>query len=184
VDAKLQEAIGVPALIGERARNLFLSRQMYCSEAVLVTLNQALGGSLEEYQALALAAPFSEGVGKSGCMCGALGGALLALGLFIGETTPARRRAAVQKASGDLMERFKTCFGSSCCRVLSKKNTSDSKSRFNQCSRLTAQTAALAAELIIEHRPELENVVDFCFLNARDSAASGFIKTALRCAGF
>jgi hypothetical protein len=36
VDAKLQEAIGVPALIGERARNLFLSWQMYCSGAVLV----------------------------------------------------------------------------------------------------------------------------------------------------
>jgi C_GCAxxG_C_C family probable redox protein len=184
VDAQPQDAIGVPALIGERARNLFLSRQMYCSEAVLVTLNQGLGGSLEEYQALALAAPFSEGVGKSGCMCGALGGALLALGLFIGGTTPARRRAAVQKASGDLMERFKTFFGSSCCRVLSKKNTGDSKSRFNQCARLTAQAAALAAELIIEHRPELEHVVDFCFLNVRDSATAGLVKTALRCAGW
>jgi hypothetical protein len=33
-------------------------------------------------------------------MCGALGGALLPLGLFIGGKTPARRRAAVQKASG------------------------------------------------------------------------------------
>jgi hypothetical protein len=68
VDAPNQNPVDLPALIGARAKNLFLSRQMYCSEAVLVTLNQGLRGSLEEYQALALAAPFSEGVGKSGCI--------------------------------------------------------------------------------------------------------------------
>lgn len=182
MDDRPQDSIDVPALIGERARNLFLSRQMYCSEAVLVTLNQGLGGSLEEYQALALAAPFSEGVGNSDCMCGALGGALMALGLLIGGKTPARRRATVQKASGDLMERFKTRFGSSCCRVLSKKNTSDSKSRFDRCSQLTALAAALAAESVFEHRPGLVHVVDFCFLNVRDSALEGFLKKAIRCA--
>jgi C_GCAxxG_C_C family probable redox protein len=173
----------VPALIGERARNLFRSRQMYCSEAVLVTLNQGLGGSLEEYQALALAAPFSEGVGKTGCMCGALGGALMALGLFIGGTSPVRRRTTVQRASGDLLKRFKTRFGSSCCRVLSTKTTIDSKSHFDQCSELTAQAAALAAEVIFAHRPELLHVVDFCFLNLRDSAIGGVLKRAIRRAG-
>jgi C_GCAxxG_C_C family probable redox protein len=172
----------VAALIGERARNLFLSRQMYCSEAVLVTLNQGLGGSLEKYQALALAAPFSEGVGNTGCMCGALGGALLALGLFIGGTSPVRRRAAVQRASSDLLKKFKTRFGSSCCRVLSKKSTFDSKSHFDHCSELTARAATLATEVILAHRPELVHVVDFCFLNTRDSAGGGFIKNVLRCA--
>jgi C_GCAxxG_C_C family probable redox protein len=183
VDAAIQDSTDVPALVGERARNLFLSRQMYCSEAVLWTLNQGLGGSLEEYQALALAAPFSEGVGKTGCMCGALGGALMALGLFIGGTSPARRRATVQRASSDLMQRFKTRFGSSCCRVLTKKSTVNSKPHSDHCSELTAQAAALAAEVIFEHRPELKHAVDFCFLNTRDSTLGGFIKTALRCAG-
>jgi len=183
VDAKPHDSIGVPALIGERARNLFLSRQMYCSEAALVTLNQGLGGSLEEYQALALAAPFSEGVGNTGCMCGALGGALMALGLFIGGTSPTRHRAIVQRASGDLMKQFKTRFGSSCCRVLTKKSIVNSKPHFDHCSELTAQAAALAAEVIFEHRPELKNIVDFCFLNTRDTTLGSFIKTALRCAG-
>jgi C_GCAxxG_C_C family probable redox protein len=161
VDAKPQDSIGVPALIGERARNLFLSRQLYCSEAVLAALNKELAGSLEEYQALALAAPFSEGVGKTGCMCGALGGALMALGLFIGGTSPTRHRAIVQRASDDLMKRLKTRFGSSCCRVLTKKSAFNSKPHFDHCSELTAQAAALAAEVIFEHRPELKNIVDF-----------------------
>jgi C_GCAxxG_C_C family probable redox protein len=180
MDADAQNVLEVAALIGERARNLFLSRQMYCSEAVLVTLNQGLGGGLEKYQALALAAPFSEGVGKNGCMCGALGGALMALGLFIGGTSPVRRRATVQRASGYLLKRFKVRFGSSCCRVLSKRSAIDSTSHFDHCSELTAQAAALAADVIFAHRPELVHGVDFCFLNTRDSTAGAFIKK-VRC---
>ena len=183
MDAPIQNPVDLPALIGACAKNLFLSRQMYCSEAVLVTLNQGLGGSLEEYQALALAAPFSEGVGKSGCMCGALGGALLAIGLFIGGTNPVQHRARVQKAARDFMERFKMRFGSSCCRFLSKKSRTDSTFRFAQCAELTAQAAASAAELIFEHRPELMHVADVCFLDTKDSAVGGFIKNAMRYAG-
>jgi hypothetical protein len=56
--------VDVPVFIGERAQNLFRSRQMYCSEAVLVVLNNMLGGGLTENQASALAAPFAEGVGR------------------------------------------------------------------------------------------------------------------------
>jgi C_GCAxxG_C_C family probable redox protein len=181
MDGDAQNLLEVTALIGERARNLFLSRQLYCSEAVLVTLNHGLGGGLEKYQALALAAPFSEGVGKNGCMCGALGGALMALGLFIGGTSPVRRRATVQRASGHLLKKFKVRFGSSCCRVLSKKSAVSSASHFDHCAELTAQAASLAAEVIFAHRPELVKGVDFRFLNTRDSAVGGFIKSVLLC---
>jgi C_GCAxxG_C_C family probable redox protein len=156
---------------------------MYCSEAVMVTLNQGLGGSLEEYQALALAAPFSEGVGRSGCMCGALGGALLALGLFIGGANPVANRGGIQNAAKEFMRRFKMRCGSACCRVLSRKSANDSSSRFARCAELTALAASSAAELILEHRPELVHGVDFCFLEAKDSAVAGVIKKALRCAG-
>ena len=183
MDASIQNAADLPARIGARAKNLFLSRQMYCSEAVLVTLNQGLGGSLEEYQALALAAPFSEGIGKRGCMCGALGGALLAIGLFVGGVNPVQRRTSVQAAAREFMDQFKTRFGSSCCRVLSKKSVDDSASRFSRCSELTAQAAASASELIFEHRPELMHDVDFCFLEIKDSVVGGFIKNAMRYAG-
>lgn len=183
MDAPIQNPFDLAARIGARAKNLFLSRQMYCSEAVLVTLNQALGGSLKKYQALALAAPFSEGVGKSGCMCGALGGALLALGLFIGGTNPVQRRLSVQKAASGLMERFKLRCGSCCCRVLSKTSATVSSSRFARCSELTAQAAAAAAESIFEHRPELMHLVDFCFLDTKDSAFGGLVKSTAHYVG-
>jgi len=182
VNVRKQPLIDLPALIGARAKSLFLSRQMHCSEAVLVTLNRGLVGSLQEHQALALAAPFSEGVGKSGCMCGAAAGALLAIGLFIGASKPAPQRAAVKKAAGDFMERFKGRFGSACCRVLAKRGRSNSSAHFAHCAELTARAAASAAELIFVHRPELMQRVDLCFLDARDSSMVGFIKNARHCA--
>lgn len=183
MDDSIQISVDLTTLFGARAKNLFTTRQMYCSEAVLVTLNQSMGGSLAEYQALALAAPFSEGVGKSGCMCGALAGGLLAVGLFIGGTHPTPLRTIVRKAAANYMARFKDRFGSSCCRALSKKTASDPRSRFEHCAELTAWAAAGAAELIFDYRPELAQIVDFVFLQARDSAVGGFIKNARRCVG-
>ncbi|MBC8177045.1 MAG: hypothetical protein H8E19_06525 [Deltaproteobacteria bacterium] len=54
------------AQIKNRARNLYLTRQLLCAEAVLVTLNQGLDGGLSDAQAIAMAAPFSIALGGSG----------------------------------------------------------------------------------------------------------------------
>jgi C_GCAxxG_C_C family probable redox protein len=175
--------VDLTVLIGKRAKNLFLSRQMYCSEAVLVVLNKALGGGLKDHQAMALAAPFSEGVEKNGCLCGALAGALLAVGLFLGSPNPVGRRKSVQVASGILMKRFKLRFGASCCRILSKKDQVDSVPVFDRCAQQTAEAAAIAASIILKHRPGLKQDADFDYLNARDSVAGGFMKNTLRRTG-
>jgi hypothetical protein len=78
------------------ARELFPKEAVkpYAShtEAVLAALNQGLGGSLEEYQVLAQAAPFSEGVGETGCMCGAL----MAQGLIRGHIPGGMDRHCIQ----------------------------------------------------------------------------------------
>jgi C_GCAxxG_C_C family probable redox protein len=183
VDASVINPVDVTVLIGKRAKNLFLSRQMYCSEAVLVVLNNVLGGGLKEHQAIALAAPFSEGVKKNGCLCGALAGALLTVGLFLGSSNPVGRRKSVQAASGILIKRFKLRFGASCCRILSKKYQGGSVPVFDRCAQRTAEAAAMAASIILKHRPELKQDADFDYLNTRDSVVSGFFKNALRRTG-
>ena len=169
-------------LIAERARNLFATRQLHCSEAVLVTINRALGGGLSEEQAIALAGPFAEGVGRTGCMCGAVGGALMALGLFIGGTQPTRRRKDVRQATDRLMTDFRRRAGAPCCRIASRRAPSGT-TRFDHCAGLTAVAAALAAERILAHRPELAAALDMAFVTARDSRPAGLLKLALRCAG-
>jgi C_GCAxxG_C_C family probable redox protein len=170
------------ALIGERARNLFATRQMHCSEAVLVALNRSLGGGLETFQALALAGPFSEGVSGSGCMCGALGGALMALGLFIGGTQPLQRRGKVRRAAERLAADFKARTGGPCCRILSRRSPAGI-TRLEHCADLTALGATLAAGLILAHRPELAAALDRSFVTTRDSLPAGILKRVIRCTG-
>ena len=60
------EAEALVAQIRERARNLYLTRQLLCTEAVMVALNHGLKGGLTDTQAVAMAAPFSTAMGERG----------------------------------------------------------------------------------------------------------------------
>ncbi len=145
-----------PALrAGELARELYVSRRMLCAEAVVAALNRELGGGLSEDQALALGAPFCVAMGDSGCVCGALSGAVLASGLFLGEDDPRSRRRRMRRGGRRLHDEFKAAHGATCCRVLTRKVKGDRKAHFDQCAEFTAQAAASAARLILEKRPEL-----------------------------
>lgn len=147
-----QELVG---RISDLARGLYLSRRMLCAEAVVVALNRELDGGLSEDQALALGAPFCVAMGDSGCICGALSGAVLASGLFLGEDDPSSRRRRMRLGGRRLHDEFKTAHGATCCRVLSRKVKDDRKAHFNQCADFTAEAAASAARLILEKRPDL-----------------------------
>jgi C_GCAxxG_C_C family probable redox protein len=141
--------------IRERARNLYKTRQLLCTEAVVVALNHGLDGGLTEAQAVAMSAPFCMGLGESGCMCGALSGAVMVTGLILGEDHPYRNRLDMRDSARQLHDAFKASNGATCCRVLSKKVEHDKKVHFRQCSDLTAEAAEMAARLILQKRPEL-----------------------------
>lgn len=143
------------AQIRERARNLYLTRQMLCTEAVMVALNHGLDGGLTDSQAVAMAAPFSAALGESGCMCGALSGAVMASGLFLGNDRPHRHRREIRDSARQLHDTFKAVNGATCCRVLSRDVAQDKKAHFQHCADLTAEAAELAAKLILKKRPEL-----------------------------
>ena len=166
--------------IRERAENLYLTRQLLCTEAVLVAMNQALDGGLTEEQAVGLASGLTVGLGESGCLCGALSGAVLALGLLLGGGNPYKHRKAIRSAGKELHDAFKSKFKSSCCRVLTKKVKENGKAHFEQCAQLTGEAAEMAARLILERRPELMGSVDTKYLSRMDSTVSGTFKTLLR----
>jgi len=157
------------------ARNLYESRQLLCSEAVLVSLNKGLNGGLTEKQAVSMAAPFCVAMGDSGCLCGALSGAVLAAGLFIGNSRPYSYRKDMRQSGLALHNEFMAANGTTCCRVLSRKVRYDKKAHFNQCANITAQAAEMAARLILEKRPDLLKIADSSFLNKRYNRLSGFV---------
>jgi C_GCAxxG_C_C family probable redox protein len=168
-----EEKEAIVSQLRNRARNLYETRELLCAEAVLVALNQGLGGGLTRNQAIAMAAPFCIAMGDSGCMCGALSGAVMASGLFLGNGSPYRYRLQMRCGSRKLHDDFKAVHGATCCRVLSRKVKDDKKAHFQQCADLTAHATEMAARLILEERPELVTQADKAFIGERQSKVMG-----------
>ena len=157
-------------IIRQRAFNLMSTGRMMCSEAVLSVLNQGLGGGLPPDVAMKVASGFPEGIGGSGCTCGALTGCVIALGLFLSQSDSnlAVRRKAMA-ASGRLHHDFKSRFGSTCCRLLIKNGSSEFPHHFEACCDRGGWAAEHAARMILAERPELAPGADQAFLHREDS---------------
>ncbi len=155
--------------LAARAEDLYRSRNHLCADALLLTFNDALGGGLSEQQAVGLTSGLSIGQGGSGCLCGAVSGGALALGLLLGETGAYRHSGRVREAVNQLHERFKLEHRSTCCRVLTKNVKHDEDAHFDQCAGLTADAARMVADILFEHRPELAGRVDRAYVDRRES---------------
>jgi C_GCAxxG_C_C family probable redox protein len=98
----------------EAAVNRF--RQNFnCAQSVLVAFAPQLG--IHESQALKLASPFGGGVARRGQTCGAVTGALMAIGLAQGADTPAGKEDAYRLGQ-EFLQRFESRHGSILCREL------------------------------------------------------------------
>ncbi|MBU0513963.1 MAG: C-GCAxxG-C-C family protein [Proteobacteria bacterium] len=158
---EVEEFLG---LVRIRAEELFQTGRLLCSEAVLFVLDAALGGGLPDGLAVRLASGLPEGLGGAGCVCGALSGGVLALGLFLTRETPGRPdRRRTRDAARELHHRFGRQAGSTCCRVLTKKWKDAPRAHVAQCVDLTGLAAETAARLILKRRPELEKQIDWSY---------------------
>ena len=163
--------------IRQRTENLFITGQLMCSEAVLTVLNQGLIGGLAPEIAVRITSGLPEGFGRSGCTCGALSAGIIALGLFLGRNGPGiLNNRRVYAASRELHERFKTTFGSTCCRVLTKNIELGTKHHFKFCARHAGEISDQTARIILDQEPERLELADWTYLNQRDSKMSTRIK--------
>ncbi len=88
-----------------------------CSQAVFATLAEPLG--FDRSQALKIASPFGGGIGRTGETCGAVTGALMALGLHTGFSEPdPQAKEQVYARAREFMQRFKEQQGELACRDL------------------------------------------------------------------
>ena len=163
--------------IRQRTENLFVVRQLMCSEAVLTVLNQGLKGGLAPEIAVRITSGLPEGFGGSGCTCGALSAGIISLGLFLGRDGPGiLNNRMVYAASRELHERFKTKFGSTCCRVLTKNIELGTKHHFDFCARHAGEVAEQTARIVLNHKPEQLELADWTYLNQTDTKMRTRIK--------
>jgi C_GCAxxG_C_C family probable redox protein len=166
--------------IGAQARNLYLTRQLLCTEAVVEALNDTLGGDLTKSQVVALTAPFCVAMGESGCMCGALSGAVIACGLFLGDRHPYRNRKQMRDSARQLHDEFKSRNGATCCSALIRKVKHDKGAHFRQCADITEKAAEMAARKILKNRPELASRAERKGLARRQSVISSAVSRLIR----
>jgi C_GCAxxG_C_C family probable redox protein len=103
-----------------------------CAQAVL----QATTGRSDP-EMLAMAKAFGGGIGESGCLCGAVTGGVMALGLL-----------GAGERNGALVAAFRQEFRTTCCRGLSKDYRWMSRAHKANCRKLTVAAAAMVEQLL------------------------------------
>jgi C_GCAxxG_C_C family probable redox protein len=129
-----------------------------CSQAVFSTLAESLGFDLS--LARKIASPFGGGIGRMGETCGAVSGALMALGLQFGFSEPdPQAKERVYALAREFMRRFQERYGAVACKVLIGVELSTpeglKKAReqdvFNKkCSQFIAGAVEIAEQMLSE----------------------------------
>jgi C_GCAxxG_C_C family probable redox protein len=147
----------------KRALELF-SQKYNCAQSVFAAC--AASESSSEAQRLALSAPFGGGIARQGEICGALTGALLALGEAGGEAMaadPVASRDALYKRAQRFTEAFRSAHGSIRCRELTNcsLNTEAGQRSYNErglhqnlCTNIVVSTVDLVDKTLAEALPE------------------------------
>ncbi len=135
----------------ETAEKYFREGDFFCSEAVLTTINDALGQEFDP-SVVKLASGFPIGVGKSGCLCGAVSGGVMALGLAYGRSKPGGEMPKSFPNNAALHDFIIDKYGSTCCRVLTKDfEEFASQARAEHCISITGEVAAWVMDNFIEN---------------------------------
>ena len=130
-----------------RAGNYF--RQGYnCAESIFLAFREQLAPDIDE-SLVRMVTPFGGGLGHAGCVCGALSGAILLLGLKTGRTSTETSLDAIYALAGEFQKRFADAFGSTCCRALNK-HPFGSREQGKNCIKLIGGTAEIFMAFIKE----------------------------------
>ncbi len=130
-----------------RAEEMYRSGEFLCSEAILLVANEFMGKPMPN-KIVKLASGFPVGMGMAGCVCGALSGGVMALGLKYGRTKPKAKTPGMFEASRELHNRFKSRRGHTCCRVLIHHLQMGSPEHIKQCTAITGEVAADVIDIL------------------------------------
>jgi C_GCAxxG_C_C family probable redox protein len=128
--------LDLAAQVAEEAERLYRSGKLHCAEAVLASVKQVFAPQIPD-EVVQLAGGFGGGSG-AGCICGAVSGGTMALGLAM-----AGDRKTVSALTSELHSWFKEENGATCCKIL----TANGK---KGCVKFTSSVAGKVAELLLE----------------------------------
>ena len=148
VKAKSIDLTKVQELAEESFRKGF-----FCCEAVMETIIDQFELDAPR-ELIGMASGMAVGVGKSGCICGALNGGVLAIGMFFGRSEHKGPKdpdvVKCMSMTNELHDWFKenNTKNVACCRVLTREFDMSQGQHKSQCIYYTGMCAAKAAEII------------------------------------
>lgn len=130
----------LPNVVALRAEELF-NQGFNCCESIISACVEVLTLSLPRDVSL-MGKFFGKGVVGSGCICGALAGGVMIFGYASGQ-------CEIEKEAVDSFRReFINRFGSTCCRVIRKKQSVTGRWSNKECRELTKFTASMLIRAI------------------------------------
>jgi C_GCAxxG_C_C family probable redox protein len=135
------------------AEEVFRIGGFYCSEAIVSSVRKNIDPNMPA-ELISCASGFPIGVGRSKCMCGAISGAVIALGYFFGSSEPAsgedKNSGKCMELAHELQESFrKNHQGTLCCHIHVEGMDVTSGEHKKQCVAFTGEMARKTAELIV-----------------------------------
>lgn len=134
------------------AEQLFRSGTFFCSEAVLQTINELLDKPYDN-NIVKMAGGFPIGMGRSGCLCGAVSGGQMALGMAYGRVEGEPMKDKMFEVAKNLHDYMNSQYKSNCCRVITRLwagNDFQSQERKDLCIKITGDIARWVADQLIE----------------------------------
>lgn len=139
------------------AEGYFERGEFFCSESVIHTINQLMGSPFP-HEITKLASGFPIGLAKSGCLCGAVSGGEMALGIAYGRNHGEPMNEKMFPLAAQLHDHIKQEYGSTCCRVLIKNYKFESLERKKHCVQITGEVAAWVTEKLMQN-PSLKEKI-------------------------
>lgn len=147
----------MPTNSADTARRIFQQQRAHCAQAIFAAYGEQLGlGNVDFDTCMKIAAAFSGGIARTGNVCGALTGALMAIGL---------KYSGAQKTdeiAGYLLNEFESRNGSIICRdlinhdLLTDENIQQAfkKGAFDRCPKYVEDVTIILDKLLLLHLSE------------------------------
>lgn len=132
----------------QQAEGYFQRGEFFCSEAVVHAINELLGWPFPA-EITKLSSAFPIGIGKSKCLCGAVSGGAMALGMAYGRNHGEPMDARMFPVAAGLHDYVKDLYKSTCCRVIIKDYDFASPERKAHCVKITGEVTAWVAEQLL-----------------------------------
>ena len=133
------------------AEEVFRIGGFYCSEAIVSSIRKNIDPNMP-IELVRTVSGFPIGVGRAKCMCGAVSGAVIALGYFFGRTDPTTptdpKSLKCMELAYEVQESFRKNHKTLCCHIHVKGMDLASGEHKDQCVAFTGEMAAKTAEII------------------------------------